>query len=383
MSLLLQLLLQASRFFMEADCTPLHLTCCRQAALVALQLRAVELQLSRECLQHQQQQQQRNGRHLVSLLLQHCSKALETSLHPFKDAEVSLKDGTDLPVLLSSLTSNEAPAAAASASVCALRMRTGEADAAAAAADVEQQQRSAWFNSLLFSLEGSALQWFGRGDKEERRGGSTEAPAAKPAATAGAAEATPAATAAAAAAEAVKESEERAAASVGLIGPYLQFLHLSIAQVLLFVELHPDAFVSGLTAEVRGGAEKTPCSQQHGKGLLQQQRKRGDRGRSCTCVHCDQRVFNLVGSVCLLCIPALGFATCCCCCCCCFLNVGISAHLWWSGAAGLATCGVPTGHPWRAYVLPFSASGQTLRGAAAAANDSSSRHEVCGVSSNC
>ncbi|CDI78009.1 hypothetical protein, conserved [Eimeria praecox] len=272
LSLGLQLLLQASRLFMEADCTSLHLTCCRQAALVALQLRAVELQLSRECLQQQQQQQQQNGRHLVSLLLQHCSKSLEQSLHPFKDAEMFLKDGTDLPVLLSSLGSPDAAtAAAASAGVSPLQLRPGEADTAAAAADAELQQRSAWFRSLLFSLEGSALQWFCRGDREGGPGGLVEGPAATPTTTSGAAApaptpaeaaaeavreseeragaAAPAPTPAEAAAEAVRESEERAAASVGLSGPFLQFLHLSIAQVLLFVELHPDAFVSGLTAE--------------------------------------------------------------------------------------------------------------------------------------
>ncbi|CDJ35165.1 uncharacterized protein EMH_0024200 [Eimeria mitis] len=115
-----------------------------QAAVVALQLRAVELQLSRECLQRQQQQQQQNGRHLVSQLLQHCSKALENSLHPFKDAEMSLKDGTDLPALLSSVASTAAPETAAASTVGSpLHLQPGEGDAASEAdADAEQQQRS-------------------------------------------------------------------------------------------------------------------------------------------------------------------------------------------------------------------------------------------------
>lgn len=243
--LFLQLLIQASRLFLEADCTPLHLTCCRQAALVALQLRAVELHLSRQCLQRQQQKQQQNGRHLVSLLLQHCSKALETSLHPFKDAEMFLKDGTDLPVLLSNIASTDT-VGAGGAPVSPRQLEPGDAGAAAtAAADAERQQRDAWFHSLLFSLEGSALQWFCRGGGDERNGGPSEAPTTAPSGDLGSA-----ATAAAAAAQAVRESEEGAAASVGLGGPHLRFLHLSVSQVLLFVELHPDAFVSGLTAEV-------------------------------------------------------------------------------------------------------------------------------------
>ncbi|OEH77183.1 hypothetical protein cyc_04998 [Cyclospora cayetanensis] len=146
-----------------------------QAAVVALQLRAVELQLSRQSLQ--QQQQRRNSRSLLSQLLQRCSTVLEGSLHPFKDAEAFLKGGgTEFPLLsLPDLSEN-----------------------------------------------------------------------------------------------AVRKSEEAAAASVGLDGPYLQLLHLSFSQLLLFLELHPDAVVSGLTAQVVLGGRLSYLAQLLGRPLEQQ-----------------------------------------------------------------------------------------------------------------
>lgn len=238
--LLLQLLLQASRFFLEADCTPLHLTCCRHAALVALQLRAVELQLSRQSLQQKQLQQQKQGRLLVSQLLQHCGTALQGVLHPFKDAEAFLREGTELPLLLSSLATSDTAASSP-------QQQQSAATNDAAAVDTIQQQRSSWFRSHLFSLDGSAFKGLSGRDGEERTDPFGNAEAAAAATTTGAA----------AVAEAVRESEEAAALSVGLCGPYLQFLHLSVSQVLLFVELHPDALVSGLTAQASGEAAET------------------------------------------------------------------------------------------------------------------------------
>ncbi|XP_026190510.1 uncharacterized protein LOC34621433 [Cyclospora cayetanensis] len=248
LSLGLQLLLQASGFFLEADCTPLHLSCCRQAAVVALQLRAVELQLSRQSLQ--QQQQRRNSRSLLSQLLQRCSTVLEGSLHPFKDAEAFLKGGgtefplLSLPDLSESLTKSD------SCSSNSQQLASTE-DAAAEAASLNL---SSWFKTLLFSLEESDLQWrCGRGASGEgldycsSEGGSAASAAAEAETAAAASRET---AAAAAASDAVRKSEEAAAASVGLDGPYLQLLHLSFSQLLLFLELHPDAVVSGLTAQV-------------------------------------------------------------------------------------------------------------------------------------
>lgn len=255
MLLLLQLLLQASRLFLEADCTPSHLTCCRQAALVALQLRAVELQLSRDCLLKQQQRQQQRGRLLVSQLLKQRAEALQGVLHPFKDAEASLAESTDLPLLLPPISSADADAAA----VPSLQQEI-EAIKTASAAQREEamEQQSSWFNSLLFSLEGAGLRWFNAGADSGNAGGCVSV--CPPAA---AAAANSAVTAAAAAADAVREAEEAAAAAVGLEGPSLRFLHLSVSQVLLFMELHPDAFVSGIVAQVNREMEQETQKTMH------------------------------------------------------------------------------------------------------------------------